>query len=323
MEMFCRNPSPEDLWNCQNAMKFLLRKAQKDKFWASRNCKRNSTSSAHTRRSHIVRFGVLFVRHNLTGRAAANKLMLKAQTTRERLRWCRRRRQFRTNYWKQYLFTDEWRFKLRSDGRLEAAVRMNDAALAVRYDPLTIVGHFTLGCLCLRWDGTLYQSTQKRQFVWTISILWKKPEFSFSRNWDTSWLTTMLQFIALIRLMNGNMLMASNLIRGQRSLRIWAPVKIFGFLSKLSYEVRNLNSQIFRAQFATFRTKFSVNWCPSCTSRCHNVFRNAFGTQASQQNIDIIVVFVFSIRFIAYEVTLYERRLLIRQCRWFSTKKNI
>ncbi len=108
--------------------------------------------------------------------------------------------------------------------------------------------------------------------------------------------------------------MASNLFRGQRTIRIWTPLKTFGLLWQLSYEVWNSNFRISRAQSATFGTKFRVNWCPICTSRCQNVLRNAFRTQASRQIIDIMVVFVFSVRFIAYEFTLDERRLLIRQC---------
>ena len=114
--------------------------------------------------------------------------------------------------------------------------------------------------------------------------------------------------------MNGKLVMASNLFRGEPTIRIWTPLKMFGLLWKLSYGVWNLSFRISRAQFEIFGTKFRVNWCPIWTSRCQNVFRNAFWTQVSRQNIDIMVVFVFSVRCIACEFTLDERRLLIRQC---------
>ena len=107
--------------------------------------------------------------------------------------------------------------------------------------------------------------------------------------------------------------MVSHLLRFQRKIRIWTPLIMFGLLWKLSYGVRNLSSRILRAQFATFGVKFRVNWCPICPSRCQKVLRNAFRIQASQQNIDIMVVFDFSVRLIAYEITLYEGRRSIRQ----------
>ena len=44
---------------------------------------------------------LLLDRHNLIGRAAAEKFMLRAKIKRERWRWCRQRRKFRVYYWKQ------------------------------------------------------------------------------------------------------------------------------------------------------------------------------------------------------------------------------
>ncbi len=107
---------------------------------------------------------------------------------------------------------------------------------------------------------------------------------------------------------------ASNLFRGQRTVRTSTPLKIFGLLWKLSCGVWNLSFGILRAQFSTIGTEFGINWCRNCTSRCRNVLRKVLRTQASQQNFDIMLVSVFSLESSAYELNLYERILLIKQC---------
>ena len=56
--------------------------------------------------------------------------MLRAKARQERLRWCRQRRQFRADYWKQFVFTDECRSKIRSDGRVWVRRNQNE-----RYNP--------------------------------------------------------------------------------------------------------------------------------------------------------------------------------------------
>ena len=56
-------------------------------------------------------------------------------------------------------------------------------------------------------------------------------------------------------------------------------------------------------------SKLVSNLYESMPKRIHSEFR----TQAARKNTDIMVVSVFSVRFIAYEFTLDERRLLIRQ----------
>ena len=48
--------------------------------------------------------------------------------------------------------------------------------------------------------------------------------------------------------------------------------------------------------------------------------RNAFRTQDFKQNIATTVVFVTSVGFIAYELTLDARRLLIPHCRPSKTR---
>ncbi len=141
--------------------KFLLRKVQKDKFLSIQKLRTEFNSFSPDKTVSHCTIRRLVARHNLIGGAAAKKLMLRANTRQERLRWCRQRRQFGADYWKQFVFTDECRFKLRSDGE----ATMKDTTLAVRYHPSTIAGRFTFGV------PLLIKALEKRNSLDYIHIL--------------------------------------------------------------------------------------------------------------------------------------------------------
>ena len=138
----------------------------------------------------------LLARHNLNGRTGAMKLMLRAKTRQERLRWRRHRRQFGADYSMQFVFTDECRFKTVTVEFGSAEFRMRDTKLALRYHPPKIVRRFNFMVPLFKMGRCASSKHPKNETRWPISIFWKKMEFTFSRYWDTSWLTTMLQFMA-------------------------------------------------------------------------------------------------------------------------------
>ncbi len=180
--------------------RFLLRKVQKDRFLSIQKLRTEFNSFSPDKTVSHCTIRRLLARHNLIGRAAAKKLMLRGKTRQGRLRWCRQRRQFGADYWKQFVFTDECRFKIRSDGRVWVRRSQNE-----RYNPRCTLS-FSNDCRWLHfwgaitYDGTvrLIKAPEKCNSLDYIHIL-EEAGVQFFRNWDTSWWTTMLQFIAPMR----------------------------------------------------------------------------------------------------------------------------
>ena len=87
---------------------FIVRKAKKSPFatCTQLQCEFNSFSTVTTISTKTIR------------RAAAKKILLRQKSRIERMKWCAARKNQEVSDWKQYCFSDECRFKLRSDGRI-------------------------------------------------------------------------------------------------------------------------------------------------------------------------------------------------------------
>ncbi len=255
---------------------FLLRKAQKHRFWASRNCEMNSSASARSKWYSMVQVGVFLPVITCSGPKRGKK----------DLRWCRQRRPLGTDEWKQFVFTNACRFKLRKKGH-GLGPQKSERCIA-RYLPPTIDGRFVLGKLLLTMGQWASSKHPKMQFVGLYPLFGRirSPVFPGMGTRDGWWQCS-----------NSSLpcckWMAVNLWRGQRRSCFWTPLKMFELSSKLSYGAWHLSFRISRVHFASFGTQFPINWVRNCTSRCQNVMRNAFRTQACKQKIDIMVVLFF------------------------------
>ncbi len=180
----------------------------------------------------------LLARHNLIGQAAAKKMMLRARTRQDRFRWWRQKRQVGADYWKQFVFSNECRFKLRSDGRLWTRSQTERCNPRFTLSSFNDRRSFTSGvCPCYRLDGVPHQSTEKSDLLDSIHISEEARVQFFSR--------------VGFKLVDDNApIDPSHVVNEWESrngiqsvpwpVRICTPLKVFGFLWKLSNGVQNL-----------------------------------------------------------------------------------
>ena len=98
--------------------RFILRKVRKNPFMSCKQlmCEYNSFSPQSSVSEITIRR--LLTRNNLHGRAAAKKILLRQKSRMDRRSWCASKTALSVDDWKKYCFSDECRFKLRSDGRV-------------------------------------------------------------------------------------------------------------------------------------------------------------------------------------------------------------
>ncbi len=156
MEVSNRKASFEHLKSCHDVMKyFCWEKCKKAGFWSYRN--KNSKASARRRQFSLVLFGSF-----LPTKTSSIEL--------KQIRWClspkmqkrprssREKRQMTADCWKQFVFTDKCRFKLRSGGRVGVRRIPNDRCNPLLlYHPQKIFRRSFFGLPSLERDGAPHQ----------------------------------------------------------------------------------------------------------------------------------------------------------------------
>lgn len=147
----------------------IMRKLKKDSFVTARQVQTefNAWSCDKTVCEKTVRR--LFKKKGQHGRSAAKKILLNAKTRIARLAWCRQKKHLSLDDWSSFVFSDECRFKLRSDGRVWVWREKGQ-----RYSPKKIVSLSNDRRSVHLWGAISYNGT--------LSLL-KAPERAKSRDY--------------------------------------------------------------------------------------------------------------------------------------------